>query len=75
MASQVFSLRSLVLLLTAILSFVSAWDIGNQQDREGCQYPSGNPLAGCDPERTLFVDGIGGRSTFKTVQSGQNPLS
>jgi hypothetical protein len=63
-------MRPLLPFLAAALSLVSAWDIGNPSDRHACQSYSGNPLEGCDQERTVFVD-VGGDSKFKTVQSGR----
>ena len=63
-------MRPLLPFLAAALSLVSAWDIGNPNERHACQSYSGNPLEGCDQERTVFVD-VGGDSKFKTVQSGK----
>jgi hypothetical protein len=59
-------------LLLALLPLVSTWDVNNANDRHGCQSISSNPLDGCDPERTLFVDFVSSHSNFKTVQSGKN---
>jgi hypothetical protein len=64
-------LSTLVLLLAAFLSLASAWDISNENDREGCQAYSRNPLEGCDQERTVFVDVVSPQAKFKTVQSGK----
>jgi hypothetical protein len=64
-------LSTLVLLLAGFLSLASAWDISNENDREGCQAYSKNPLDGCDQERTVFVDAVSPQSKFKTVQSGK----
>jgi hypothetical protein len=64
-------LSTLVLLISALLSLASAWDIGNENDREGCQAYSKNPLEGCDQQRTVFVDVVSPQSKFKTVQSGK----
>jgi hypothetical protein len=58
---------SLALLLGALLSFVAAWDISDEDDRCGCQAYSKRPLDGCDRSKTIFV---GRNSKFKTVQSG-----
>ncbi|KAE9370449.1 carbohydrate esterase family 8 protein [Stipitochalara longipes BDJ] len=63
------SFQALVLLFATFLSFVSGWDIGNQNDRHGCQAYSSDPLQGCDRERTVFVDIVSSQSKFKTVQS------
>ena len=67
-----FSIQALLLLLAALLSFVSAWDINNHNDRHGCQGYSQDPLEGCDRERTVFVDVVSPESKYKTVQSGKN---
>jgi hypothetical protein len=67
-----FSIQALLLLLAALLSFVSAWDIKNYNDRHGCQGYSQDPLEGCDRERTVFVDVVSPESKYKTVQSGKN---
>ena len=64
-------LSTLVLLFSAFLSLASAWDISNENDREGCQAYSQNPLEGCGQERTVFVDVVSPQSKFKTVQSGK----
>lgn len=68
-----YTLSYLLLFIAALLSVVSAWDIGNENDRHGCQAYSQNPLDGCDQSKTLFV-GVGSKSKFKTVQSGMNRL-
>ena len=60
---------SLVAILSLCLSFVAAWDIGNFNDRSGCQAYSRNPLDGCDSSHTVLV---GKTSKFKTVQSGKS---
>jgi hypothetical protein len=65
------SLQALVLFFATFLSFVSGWDIGNPNDRSGCQAYSRDPLQGCDRERTVFVDVVSSQSKFKTVQSGR----
>jgi hypothetical protein len=65
-----FSLQALLLFFAALLSFVSGWDINNQNDRHGCQAYSQDPLNGCDRERTVYVD-VGAKSKYKTVQSGK----
>jgi len=57
---------SLGLLLAAFLSFVAAWDINNEGDRNNCQSRTRNPLDGCDTSKTVFV---GKSGKFKTVQS------
>jgi hypothetical protein len=64
------SLQALVFFLAALLSLVSGWDIGNQNDRHGCQAYSRDPMDGCDKERTVFVDFVSSTSKYKTVQSG-----
>jgi hypothetical protein len=56
-------------LLLLVSSLVSAWDIGNLENRAGCQAYTKDPLDGC-PSNTLFV---GSQSRFKTVQSGKSP--
>ena len=66
------SIQALLLFFAAFLSFVSAWDISNQNDRHGCQGYSQDPLEGCDRERTVFVDVVSPESKYKTVQSGRN---
>jgi hypothetical protein len=66
-----FSLNYLLLFVAALLSFASAWDISNENDRHGCQSYSQNPLDGCDQSKTSFV-GVSGKLKFKTVQSGMN---
>ncbi len=68
-----FSIQALLLFLTTLLSFVSAWDINNHNDRHDCQGYSQDPLEGCDRERTVFVDVVSPESKYKTVQSGKNP--
>ena len=70
--ARIFSIKALLLFFTAILSFVSAWDINSQNDRHGCQGYSQDPLEGCDRERTIFVDVVSSESKYKTVQSGKN---
>jgi len=57
---------SLVAVVALCLSFVTAWDISNENDRHGCQSYSKNPLEGCDSTKTVLV---GKTSKFKTVQS------
>ena len=69
--SRNLSLQALVVLFAAFISFVAGWDIGNQNDRHGCQAYSSDPLHGCDRERTVFVDVVSSQSKFKTVQSGK----
>jgi hypothetical protein len=64
------SFQALVFFLATFLSLVSGWDIGNQNDRHGCQSYSRNPVDGCDKERTVFVDLVSSTSKYKTVQSG-----
>jgi hypothetical protein len=59
-----------VLLFLSFLSLVAAWDINNNEDRRSCQDPAGEPLEGCDKERTIFVDAVNPAAQFKTVQSG-----
>ena len=63
---------SLALLLAAFLSFVAAWDINNEGDRNNCQSRTRNPLDGCDTTKTVFV---GKSGKFQTVQSGKNARS
>lgn len=63
--------RTLVVLLATFLSVVSAWNIGNDDDRCGCQGYSRNPLEGCDKTKTVYVDPVPGRGKFTTVQSGK----
>ena len=69
--ARVLSFEALVLVITALISFVAGWDIGNQNDRHGCQAYSRDPLQGCDRERTVYVDVVSSQSKFKTVQSGK----
>jgi hypothetical protein len=64
--------QTLVLFFVATFSLVSAWDIGNENDRHGCQAYSKNPLDGCDQKRTLFVDLVSSSAKYKTVQSGRS---
>lgn len=64
-------LSSFVLFLSALLTLVSAWDIGNPKDRHECQAPTKHPLDGCDRKRTLYVDAVSSNSKYKTVQSGK----
>jgi hypothetical protein len=67
--------QTLVVLLVAFLSAAAGWDIGNENDRCGCQAYSANPLDGCDQTRTIYVDKIPGKAHFTTVQAGRtNPL-
>lgn len=63
--------QTLVVLLTAFLSLVSAWDISNDNDRCECQAYSKNPLDGCDKTKTVYVDPVPGKGKFTTVQSGK----
>ena len=65
------SFRTLVLLLfTACISSIWAWDISNENDRQICQSRTRNPLDGCEGSRTVFVDGLGNGTRFRSVQSG-----
>jgi hypothetical protein len=68
------SFQALFLLLATFLSFVSGWDINNQNDRHACQAYSQDPLNGCDRERTVYVDVVSSESKYKTVQSGKPPI-
>ncbi|TVY46949.1 putative pectinesterase 67 [Lachnellula cervina] len=62
--------RKLVLLLfTACISRVWAWDISNENDRQNCQSRTRNPLDGCEGSRMVFVDGLGNGTGFRSVQS------
>lgn len=63
--------QTFVVLLTAFFTLVSAWDIGNDNDRCGCQAYSKNPLHGCDKTKTVYVDPVPGKGKFTTVQSGK----
>ncbi|TVY29419.1 putative pectinesterase A [Lachnellula hyalina] len=64
------SFRTLVLLLfTACISSIWAWDISNENDRQICQSRTRNPLDGCEGSRTVFVDGLGNGTRFRSVQS------
>jgi hypothetical protein len=67
-----FSLQALLLFIASFLSFTSAWDINDQNDRHGCQAYSRDPLEGCDRERTVYVDVVSSNSKYKTVQSGKH---
>jgi hypothetical protein len=67
------SVNAVALFLTAFLTFASAWDINNDNDRLNCQSRTRNPLAGCDQKKTVFVDFVSANSKFKTVQSGMSP--
>jgi hypothetical protein len=64
-----------IVVFAALFSLVWSWDIGNENDRHGCQAYSKNPLDGCDQKKTLFVDAVSNKSKFKTVQSGGNSKS
>lgn len=68
------SFQALVLFFAVFLSFVSGWDISNQNDRHGCQAYSQDPLEGCDRERTVYVDVVSAESRYKTVQSGNHSI-
>jgi hypothetical protein len=47
------------------------WDISNENDRQSCQSRTRNPLDGCESGGTVFVDGVGSGTRFRTVQSGK----
>ena len=59
------------LLLVAFFSVASAWDINDENDRQSCQSYSKNPLDGCHETNSIFVDIVGGKSKYQTVQSGR----
>lgn len=63
--------RLLFPLVAAFLSVVSAWNIGDSDDRYKCQDFSKSPLDGCDKSNTVFVSAVPGRGNFTTVQSGK----
>ena len=70
------SLRNLIFLLaTVLISGVLGWDIGNENDRQSCQSRTRNPLEGCEAGKTVFVDGVGNGTRFRTVQSGGFSIS
>ncbi len=71
MTTGSFINRGLFLCIAVLATFVSGWDINNENDRHGCQTYSKNPLDGCDQQRTVYVDLVSSYSKFKTIQSGE----